>query len=137
MGRKPRPARKLPGAGRRDGGRVSAAAEPRSSRDLAFLLQASEELARSLELGDVLSIISRNLLEVVPAWRVGVLLREGDDLRLAAGFVRGGAGPELPRGRVLDPRRYPEVAEAIASRRSVLVEDVATSDLMEPVRGPI
>lgn len=109
------------------------------SRDLAFLLDASQEIASSLALTEVLSTISKWLLEVVPAWRVGVLLREGDGshLRLAAGFVSGGKIQEFPRGRLLDLGRYPEVREAIQTRRPVLVRSVATSSLMQGVRDPV
>src|SRR5690349_4502076 len=69
--------------------------------DLQFLLATAEDLARSLALADVLSAVCRSLLGVVPASRVGILLREGDGaLRLAAGAVRGASDADFPRGRL-------------------------------------
>ena len=99
------------------------------SRDVAFLLDASRQLLQSLDPADVLSGVSRSLLELVPAWRAGVLLLEDRKLRLAAGHVRGVVA-DLPRGRLLDPARYPEVRRAIETRQPVLVGDVSADELM-------
>src|SRR5690348_16010155 len=93
--------------GRRTSRRVAVERTPRG-RDLGFLLHASEELTRSLELPDVLSGLSRSLLQVVPASRAGVLLREtapngATVLRIAAGSLRG--GEDVPRGRLLELER--------------------------------
>lgn len=113
-------------------------ADPARLRDLAFLLHVSEDLARSLDPDEVLGTISRRLLQVVPAWRIGILLLEPDGgLRLAAGSERGGVPTDFPRGRLLDPSRYPEVAKAIATRRPVVVSNVATNVLMAGVRRPL
>lgn len=108
------------------------------SSDLQFLLATSEDLARSLALADVLSTICRNLLGVVPASRVGILLTEGDSaLRLAAGAVRGVDDAAFPRGRILDPALYPEVARALATGEPVEIADVATNPLVAGSRSPL
>lgn len=108
------------------------------SSDLQFLLATSEDLARSLALPDVLSTICRNLLGVVPASRVGILLKESDgSLRLAAGAVRGLADGDFPRGRRLDPAVYPEVARALMTGEPVEIPDVATNPLVAGSRSPL
>jgi len=117
--------------------RAPAAPRP-SGRDLAFLLEASEDLARSLELPDVIESVSRRLLEVVPAWRVGMLLVEpGRRLRVAASFVRGTGAPAVPRGRMLELDNYPEVEQAMTTRQSVLVKDVRADGVVVGVRGTL
>ncbi len=113
--------------------------EQRSSRDLELLLEASSELSSSLALPEVLDRISRQILEVVPSWRVGVLLTEPDEryLRLVASVSRDERVPESSMGRLLEIDRYPEVREALRTRSAVLIEDVATHSLMSGVRDPV
>lgn len=123
---------------RRDEGTGDSEVEPRR-RDLQILLSASEELTRSLALPEVLERLARQLLRVLPAWRVGILLAEGDErtLRLAAGASVGTEDLALPIGRLLEIGRYPEVREAMETRSAVLIDDVATHSLMSGVRDPV
>ena len=143
MPRPPRPqpaprARKSPPAAPRARRSPSGDEALKRPGDLQFLLATSEDLARSLALADVLSTVCRNLLGVVPASRVGILLREPDGaLRLAAGAVRGAADSEFPRGRLLDPATYPEVARAMATGELVDIPDVATNPLVAGSRSPL
>jgi signal transduction histidine kinase len=117
----------------------AAESDERRSRDLELLLEASRELSSSLALHEVLDRISHQILEVVPAWRVGVLLTESDEryLRLAASVSRGEGTAEAATGRLLEIDRYPEVREALRTRSAVHVEDVATHSLMSGVRDPV
>ena len=113
--------------------------EEQRSRDLELLLEASRELSGSLALPEVLDRISRLILGVVPAWRVGVLLTEADEryLRLVASVSREQVRDSPPTGRLLELALYPEVSEALRTRRTVVVEDVATHSLMSGVRDPV
>lgn len=131
---------RIPGKRRRQGSEAEAAipAALDRARDLGFLLRASRELTSSLDLPAVLQRVSRTLLDGVSAWRVGILLIEdaGAQLRLAAGLEREAGGPPR-KGLSLDLDRYPEVRQAIQSRRLVAIRDVATDELLEPVRDAV
>lgn len=104
--------------------------------DLSLLVQWGEQLASSLDLPEVLSNVSRRLLEVVPAWRVGVMLLEPDgfQLQLLAGSVRDSDPRAFPRGLLLPLSRYPEVAHAVLTRQSVDVQDVGADPRVSGVR---
>ena len=131
----PPPKKPAPGA---KAARTASAAATARADDLQFLLATSEDLARSLALSDVLSSVSRNLINVVPVSRVGILLREGDaHLRLAAGAVRGVSDEDFPRGRLLQLDHYPEVARALATGEPVDVPDVSTNALLAGSRLPL
>ena len=117
--------------GRLWGGRDVETGTRREREDLRALLEIAESVSSSLEARDVLGRIVTRIGDLVRAQRCSILAVDG---RLSRCWVV--AASDNPEASMLtvDLEKYPEIRRALRTRELVVVEDVASDPLVEPVR---
>jgi two-component system NtrC family sensor kinase len=117
--------------GRLWGGRDVETGTRREREDLRALLEIAESVSSSLEARDVLGRIVTRIGDLVRAQRCSILAVDG---RLSRCWVV--AASDNPNASMLtvDLEKYPEIRRALRTREPVVVEDVASDPLVEPVR---
>jgi signal transduction histidine kinase len=101
----------------------------------AALLEIAHALSSTLELKQLLKLIARRTAHAVSAERCSInLVRDGRLTPVMSQFADGHADPVLWRAfKAMGPSRLEDVAghaEAIRTKRPVLIEDVLASDLI-------
>lgn len=105
----------------------------RRARDARALLELTESLTSTTDAREILRTVVRRLAEMVAVERCSVVLARGDD---GAGFlVASSDAPDQP-DRPLDLGRYPEIRQALAARRPLLVDDAPTQPPLDPEPEP-
>jgi len=99
-------------------------------RDLLFLLELSENIFATRNPMTILRLIVERFPEIVDIDRCSFVgLGEQGQL-----VVKAGNDLEFGKEIEIDLARYPEIGKALETKRPVLVEDVASDPLMDPVR---
>jgi PAS domain S-box-containing protein len=103
----------------------------RRSRDAELLVDLTQALASSLDLREILFTVVVRIAEVVRVDRASiVLVRENDD----RAFVVVTSDDREMRDRPIDLALYPEIQKALADKLPLVIDDVATHPVLEPVR---
>jgi two-component system NtrC family sensor kinase len=106
-------------------------ADRQEQRELSTLLEILGTVTNSIDLRQVTSAIVRHLDTIVPSLRCSMLYI--DESMEHCTVMASHDDPNVGDLEI-DLRKYPEIREAIYSRRPVIVRDVATDPLMEAVR---
>jgi PAS domain S-box-containing protein len=98
------------------------------AEELAALLKASQGLATTLELESVLQVSINEAVEVTGLGTGAIYLLEGESLRL------GATTPPLPEDfpeelRYISIADHPHIMKSIKSRRPLIMDDTANTDL--------
>jgi len=103
----------------------------RERQELALVTQILESITSSLEFHTVMYEITTRIADLVDAGRCSVVLvKEGAPDR---GFVVATSDNRSMDMHPIDLTRYPEIQEAVRTREAVLVDDIATSPMMQAV----
>jgi len=97
--------------------------------DLAALLEILEAATSHLDVEELLRVVVAKIAAVVPVDRCSAILADGDGARVVASHDV----PDL-RPLELDLRKYPELVHAFTAKEPLVIDDVRTDPLMEPVR---
>lgn len=101
-------------------------------RTSALVLEMTQALSSSLDLGDILFTLVRRLADVANIDRVSIVLaREHDE----AGYVIAASDDEHLRDLRLDLTEYPEIREALSSGHPLVIADASTHPLLEIARA--
>jgi PAS domain S-box-containing protein len=103
----------------------------KESKELRTIIDILEAATSSLDLHNVMGTIVGKICEVVPCDRCSVLFMDKNPDR--GWVIASSDSPDVDMLSV-DLRKYPEVRRAVASRTTVVVEDIETNPLMEAVR---
>jgi two-component system cell cycle response regulator len=108
---------------------VEAKDEARTRGEMVDILQ---EVTASLKPDEIYQILVRRVAQALRVSRCSIVLaRVGEE---SGTVVASYENPEI-RSLGVDLRRYPEIRHAMETGEPVLVKDVATDPLLEPVRG--
>lgn len=99
-------------------------------RDLLMLLELSESLTASRNPMKILRLIVDKVAEVVDVARCSIVSfnQAGELIVKASSDLQGDAEIRL------EIERYPEIDEAFRTKRAVVINDIGSDPLMEPVR---
>jgi two-component system NtrC family sensor kinase len=117
--------------GRLWGGRDAENGSRREKEDLRALLEIGESVTSSLDARDVLGRIVSRIGDLARAQRCSILAV--DDRLSRCWVVAASDNPEASMLTV-DLEKYPEIRRALRTREPVVVEDVGSDPLVEPVR---
>jgi diguanylate cyclase (GGDEF)-like protein len=104
-------------------------------KDLETVAELSEVLASTLDPQEVLYLIVKKLSDVIPVSRCSILsinMPNPESAEVVSTFE-----DKTIRHLGLDLNKYPEIAKALKTRRSVIIRDAQTDPLMVPVRKVI
>jgi GAF domain-containing protein len=103
-------------------------------KHLLAVIEILQEVAGSLHFVDIMQSIARRLGEAFGLDRCSIFLaeRDGKTVRLVASYE----DPSI-RNYMVDLDRYPELARAIQTGRTVFIPDVEKDPSMEHVRGAL
>ncbi len=114
------------------GERLSAARLPaRHASEQWALLEITETIGSTLDLGQVMRSIVRTVGDLMGVEGCSILLADG---KSGGCFVVASKGHPEAEMLEVDLRKYPEIRRAIETREPVLIKDVATSPLIASVR---
>jgi len=100
-------------------------------RELAAVLDLTQIISNTLDSREILYRIVRKISEIVPVTRCS-LIRV--DWRRKTAFVVATFEDPKCRGIELSLRKYPEIIEALSSKKHVVIRDVSTDPIMSKVR---
>ncbi len=113
-------------------GGASAETEARREReDLRALLEIAESVTSTLDARNVLLRIVTRIGDLARAQRCSILAVDG---RLSRCWIVAASDNPEASMRTVDLEKYPEIRRALLTREPVVVEDVASDPLVEPVR---
>jgi signal transduction histidine kinase len=114
------------------GERLSAARTPaRHASEQWALLEITETIGSTLDLGQVMRSIVRTVGDLMGVEGCSILLADG---RSGGCFVVASKGHPEAEMLEVDLRKYPEIRRALETCEAVLVKDVTTSPLIASVR---
>ncbi|HWV38344.1 MAG TPA: ATP-binding protein [Vulgatibacter sp.] len=104
---------------------------PRPGRplDLAAILEILEAATSHLDVEELLRVVVAKIAAVIPVDRCSAILADGAGARVVASHDVPDLDP-----LDLDLRKYPELVHAFTSKEPLVIDDVRTDPLMEPVR---
>lgn len=115
--------------------RHAAAAEAQErSRGLSLLLRLTGDYAGATDVAELLHDVTRRLAEEMDIHRASLVLV---DEAQGAGFVVAASDDAALKDLRIELSRYPEVREAVRTKKPVLVEDAPTHPLLEGVQGEV
>lgn len=117
--------------GRVWGGRAVDAETRREREDLRALLEIAESVTSTLDARSVLGRIVHRIGDLARAQRCSILAVDG---RLSRCWIVAASDNPEASMRTVDLEKYPEIRRALLTREPVVVEDVASDPLVEPVR---
>jgi len=106
----------------------------RRERDLRELVDLTRTFAGSLDEGALLHDVTRRLAAALALRRCSVVLTGGD---AAQGQVIATSDDEAIARRTIELQKYPEIREALRTRRPVVVENADRHPLLDPVRDAV
>lgn len=102
-------------------------------KDLLLLLELSETISASRNPHKILQTIVDKITEVVEVARCSILtLSDNNEL-----LVKASSDLENAQEIRLDLKKYPEIIAAISSGKTILINDMHTDPLLDPVREHI
>ncbi|HEY7529156.1 MAG TPA: ATP-binding protein [Gemmatimonadota bacterium] len=107
----------------------------RENLTLNSVVEISQRLASTLEPEAVFKLLLAKVSEIIPVQRLSLIRVEGDAPETGTVI----ATLENPRGRPfrVDLRKYPEILQAVRTRRPVVVANVETDPLMGMVKDAL
>jgi PAS domain S-box-containing protein len=103
----------------------------RRDRDQKTLLELTQALASSLDIRDILFTVVKRIADVVHVDRCSVVLLAESG---RVGFVLASSDDDRVRDRPIMLDQYPEIREVIATGRALVIQNAASSPLLEVVR---
>jgi two-component system, cell cycle response regulator len=104
------------------------------SKELAAIIELTQLISSTLDQKEILFRIVRKISELMPVTRCSMI--RVDWLRKSAFVVATHEDPNIT-GIKLSLRKYPEIIEALQSKKPVIVKDIITDPIMQPVRDII
>lgn len=108
----------------------------RRERDLLTLVELTRSLAGDLDSTSLLSEVTERLASELGLRRCSIVLIDDRGERGTIVASSDDVGPAGPRKR-LELAKYPEIQEAIRTRRPVIVQDAEHHPLLDPVKEAI
>ncbi|WP_373046682.1 PAS domain S-box protein [Vulgatibacter sp.] len=102
--------------------------------DLRALVELTRSFAGTLDAGALLHDVTRRLAEALSLRRCSLVLT---DARGKLGTVIATSDDEAIAKRPIDLAKYPEIREALRTRRAVVVEDTSRHPLLDPVKDAV
>lgn len=106
----------------------------REVRDLEAIIDLTQWILATLDPKELLFRMVTKIAEIIPVTRCSVI--RVDWIHRAAFVVASFEDPNIS-GIRLSLNKYPEIVEALKSKKPVVISDVSTDPLMEKVRGII
>jgi len=106
----------------------------RRERDLRSLVELTRSFAGALDAGALLPDVTRRLAEALGLRRCSLVLT---DERGEQGTVIATSDDDTVERRPIELAKYPEIREALRTRRAVVVEDAARHPLLDPVKDAV
>ena len=104
--------------------------------DAQVMLELTQSLASSLDFREILYTVVRRIADVVQVQRVSIVLApEADDEEV--GYVIVASDDEQLSNLRLDLSKYPEIRQALRTRRPLTINDASTHPVLDGVRGDI
>jgi PAS domain S-box-containing protein len=103
----------------------------RRDRDQKTLLELTQALASSLDIRDILFTVVKRIADVVRVDRCSVVLLAESG---RVGFVLASSDDDRVRDRPIMLDQYPEIREVISTGRALVIQNAASSPLLEVVR---
>ncbi len=103
-------------------------------KELEAITELTQLITNTLDPREILYRIVKKIAEIMPVTRCSII--RVDWLRKHAFVVASYEDPNIT-GIKLSLRKYPEIMEALTSRKPIVVRDVATDPLMKKVRDII
>ncbi|MGC2061758.1 MAG: sensor domain-containing diguanylate cyclase [Thermodesulfovibrionales bacterium] len=103
-------------------------------KELEAVVELTQLISDTLDSKELLFRIVRKIAEIIPVTRCSIIKI---DWGHKTAFVVASFEDPMFRGVKLSLRKYPEILEALTSKKHVVVRDVATDPIMEKVRGII
>jgi PAS domain S-box-containing protein len=103
----------------------------RRDRDQKTLLELTQALASSLDIRDILYTVVKRIADVVRVDRCSVVLLAESG---RVGFVLASSDDDRVRDRPIMLDQYPEIREVISTGRALVIQNAASSPLLEVVR---
>lgn len=100
-------------------------------RELEAVVELTQLISDTLDSKELLFRIVKKIAEIIPVTRCSIIKI---DWRRKTAFVVASFEDPLFRGIKLSLRKYPEILEALTSKKHVIVRDVKTDPIMEKVR---
>jgi diguanylate cyclase (GGDEF)-like protein len=111
-------------------GRAAGARAEANGRVQDVLLDLVEAARANRRPDEVLAVLVERVARALPRWESAFLAVDGEE---GSARVLAGTGT-VGRDVRLDLARYPEIAEALHTARPVLIGDIQTDPLLEPMR---
>ena len=105
-------------------------------KDAQVMLELTQSLASSLDFRDILYTVVRRIADVVQVQRVSIVLapESGDE---DVGYVVVASDDEQLSNLRLDLHKYPEIRQALRTRRPLTISDATTHPVLDGVRDNI
>ncbi|MBA4371736.1 MAG: diguanylate cyclase [Thermodesulfovibrio sp.] len=100
-------------------------------KELEAVVELTQLISDTLDSKELLFRVVRKIAEIIPVTRCSIIKI---DWRHKTAFVVASFEDPMFRGVKLSLRKYPEILEALTSKKHVVVRDVATDPIMEKVR---
>lgn len=100
-------------------------------KELEAVVELTQLISDTLDSKELLFRIVRKIAEIIPVTRCSIIKI---DWRNKTAFVVASFEDPMFRGVKLSLRKYPEILEALTSKKHVVVQDVSTDPIMEKVR---
>lgn len=100
-------------------------------KELEAVVELTQLISDTLDSKELLFRIVRKIAEIIPVTRCSIVKI---DWRHKTAFVVASFEDPMFRGVKLSLRKYPEILEALTSKKHVVVRDVSTDPIMEKVR---
>lgn len=105
-------------------------------KDAQVMLELTQSLASSLDFREILYTVVRRIADVVQVQRVSIVLApEADDEDV--GYVVVASDDEQLSNLRLDLTKYPEIRQALRTRRPLTISDASTHPVLDGVRSDI
>ena len=102
-------------------------------RDAQVVLELTQALASSLDLGQILFTVVRRIAEVAHVDRCSIVLVENGNM----GRVAATSDDQQLHDLVIDLDKYPEIRQVIGSGQPLIIENTATHPLLDVVRDEL
>jgi PAS domain S-box-containing protein len=107
----------------------------RKARDSNLALELTRTLSSSVEFHDILFTVVRRIHEVVQIDRVSIVLTPEDEP--GVGYVIAASDDEKVSNLRLTLSKYPEIQQALSTKKALTIDDVATHPLLDGVRSHV
>lgn len=108
-----------------------AARVTRRERELAMAVEATQALASTLDIRDILLSVTRRVAELIEVDRCSVVLADESS---SVGYVVASSDDASLRDLPIKLDRYPEIREVLSTRRALIIRDAREHPLLDVAR---